>query len=140
MHRPLLPAALRQELSSGEGKALVTQLLLLSVFGAAAVFSLRPAGHSGPLARLSPPAPYRMQVSLTDHRQQSAVDLSALLAAGFQMLTITLSAENPAVRRQAAPPSLLQLPAALVCPHACNTPVPAFIPLPCTAGPLRAAA
>lgn len=32
------------------------------------------------------------------------MDLSALLAAGFQMLTITLSAENPAVSARAAPP------------------------------------
>ncbi|KAL4431325.1 hypothetical protein ABPG75_006581 [Micractinium tetrahymenae] len=39
-----------------------------------------------------------LQISLTDERQQSAVDFSALLAAGFQMLTITLSAEHPQAR------------------------------------------
>ncbi|PSC74706.1 major facilitator superfamily isoform A [Micractinium conductrix] len=36
-----------------------------------------------------------LQVSLTDERPSAAVDFSALLAAGFQMLTVTLSAENP---------------------------------------------
>lgn len=39
-----------------------------------------------------------LQISLTDERQQSAVDFSALLAAGWQMLTVTLSAEHPAAR------------------------------------------
>lgn len=44
--------------------------------------------------------PSAMQISLTDNREHSSIDLSALLAAGFQMLTITLSAEQPNVRHR----------------------------------------
>ncbi|KAI3424453.1 hypothetical protein D9Q98_010005 [Chlorella vulgaris] len=39
-----------------------------------------------------------LQISLTDHRLQSTINFSALLAAGFKMLTITLSAELPQAR------------------------------------------
>ena len=40
------------------------------------------------------PLPWCLQISLTDHRQQSVIDFSALSASGFQMVTITLSAEQ----------------------------------------------
>lgn len=38
-----------------------------------------------------------LQISLTDERQSSAVDFSALLAGRWQMLTLTLTQENPNV-------------------------------------------
>ena len=52
-----------------------------------------------------------LQVSLTDERPSAAVDFSALLAAGFQMLTVTLSAENPHVRARETRICNLQLKA-----------------------------
>lgn len=78
----------------------------------AAVTARRMHGAPGgptvaPRARgaLAPP-PRRPQISLTDERQQSVVDFSALLAVGFQMLTLTLSAEHPQARGPSPRPPL----------------------------------